>query len=210
MERIIILGGNNTLGQIIARHLLTAGMKVTVFSDAVNDLKISHQHYRYVRGDVYNIYSVSQAIEGFDAIISVYSSTYMSKMFYLRDALQNILRSMAEKNVNRLIFLSYSDRDYTSVLEKQTNPMIKKILGIDYDLKRKKMFAETIRKSGLNYTINYLDQEFLEHFFRTPTSEKLKKYYFFIADEIQKQLILNNSIGSELTLLNNSKLQSLE
>ena len=131
-------------------------------------------------------------------------------MFYLRDALQNILRSMAEKNVNRLIFLSYSDRDYTSVLEKQTNPMIKKILGIDYDLKRKKMFAETIRKSGLNYTINYLDQEFLEHFFRTPTSEKLKKYYFFIADEIQKQLILNNSIGSELTLLNNSKLQPLE
>jgi hypothetical protein len=200
MESVIIFGGDNTLGQIIARHLLTSGMHVTVFSEAQNTHKISHHHYKYIRGDVYNIHSVSQALSGQDAVISVYSSSYLWKLFYLRDALQNMMQGMEERRVDRFIYFSYSDEDFPASDGHIHNPFFKKIFGIDYNRKIKAMFEESIRKSSLNFTIDSLDLSFLRQSPRPVTLERLKQYYFRIADETQKQLMLKNTWYSHVRL----------
>lgn len=193
MNRILILGGNNSLGQIIARQLLNAGMSVTVFSEADSDNKISHHRYQYVKGDVYNILSVENIIANHDAVISVYSSTYLWKLFYLRDALQNILRSMTEQKVNRFIFFHFNHNENYYTKGIIPSPFFKKIFVRNYDEKTRKIIFEDIKKCELIYTINYLDYNFLKHVSNSETSERIKKYYFNIAEEVQKQLTQNHS-----------------
>ncbi len=198
MNRVLILGGNNSLGQIIARQLLNAGMSVTVFSEGESDNKISHHRYQYVKGDVYNILSVDNIIANHDAVISVYTSTYLWKLFYLRDALQNILRSMTEQKVSRFIFFHYSHNEsyYTKGL--MPSPFFKKIFVRNYDEKTRSIFFEDIKKCSLEYTINYLDWNFLKHLSNQETSESIKRYYFSIAEEVQRQLTQNNSHFKEV------------
>ncbi len=198
MNRVLILGGNNSLGQIIARQLLNAGMSVTVFSEGESDNKISHQRYQHVKGDVYNILSVENIIASHDAVISVYTSTYLWKLFYLRDALQNILRSMTEQNVNRFIFFHYSHNEsyYTKGLI--PSPFFKRIFVRNYDEKTRKIFFEDLKKCSLVYTINYLDWNFLKLVSSHETNKSIKRYYFSIAEEVQRQLTQNNSHFKEV------------
>ncbi len=201
MQRIIILGGNNSLGQIIARHLLAAGLYVSVFAEAENDFKISHHNYNYIRGDVYNIHSVSQAITDQDIVISVYSTSYLWKLYYLRDALQNIISSMKERNKYRFIFLSYTDLDSFFTKKKITHNFLKKIFGNEYESGIKSMNDSNIIKSGLSYTIDSLDTAFLKHIGKEDPSQALKKYYSYIAEEIRNQ-VLNTKDLNQLVQLN--------
>ena len=200
MQQIIILGGNNVPGQIMARHLLTSGLHVTVFADADDDLKISHHNYHYIKGDVFNIHSVTQAIAGYDAVVSVYSSYYLSRLLYLRDGLQNIILSMKENNISRFIFFNFSDDVYPSIRINIVATFFKKFLGIDYDKKIKLMNESSVIKSGLIYTINSLEQIFLRRGPDNRISDLMKKYYFFLADELLKQLLEDKDINKVVKL----------
>ncbi len=200
MERVIILGGNNKLGQIIARHLLNSGMLVTVFADGKDDLKISHHFYHYIQGDVYNIYSVSQAIAHHDVVISVYSAGELWRMFYLRDALQNIIKSMNAERISRFIFFSYSEMDHPFNAGKPAAPFFKKVLGSYYDRKIKTMFESSIRNSSLDFTINLPDISIIRKARKDPASGIMKEYYFFISTEIQKQVQYDIGSRKEIVL----------
>lgn len=207
MNRVLILGGNNSLGQIIARQLLNAGMSVTVFAEGETDNKISHQRYKYVKGDAYNILSVDNIIANHDAVISVYSSTYLWKLFYLRDALLNILRSMSEQRVNRFIFFHFTHNENFYTKGIIPRPFFSKLFSKSYEEKTRKVFFDDIKNCPLVYTINYLDWDFLKHVSKNEVSESVKQYYFNIAEEVQKQLTQDNTHYKEVYLKSPQKRQ---
>ncbi len=205
MKKVIILGGDSTLGQIIARQLLTSGFQVSVFADGENDFKIVHHNYTYIKGDVFNIYSVSDAIKSHQAVISLYSYYHLWKLFYLRDAIQNIIKAMNEHKASRLVFFSFGEKALPQFKGDGENVVIKNIFSMSYEKSAKNTLENIVRKSSLNFTINTFDDTFLRHY--KEEEVPIKQYYHQIADLVQKQIFLDNNHDRELQLRSSKALE---
>lgn len=194
MQQVVILGGYNSLGQIIARQLLAGGMKVVVFGEKSDDNKISHANYSYFKGDVFNIYAVNRVITRESIVISVYSYYDLWKMMDLSDPVSNIIKSMDQVNAHRLIYFSYSDSGIVNHGLSSTGSIIRKLFTISYEDRMKRAIEENIKNCKLDFTLNTLDEEFLRHHSAPIKRDSLIAYYRMVADFIHKQLILGGDL----------------
>ena len=111
---ILLLGGNGFIGGHVAHELAKRGHSVRLFDRATGSRPLRDTYVEQVRGDYRDPFAVAEALEGIDVVFHAVSSTVpsTSNLDPIADIQENLipsvqlLRTMVEAKVNRIVFLS--------------------------------------------------------------------------------------------------------
>ncbi|VAW70080.1 Flavin reductase [hydrothermal vent metagenome] len=100
--KLTIFGATGTIGQHLVRQALSDGHQVTAFSSTASSLALNHQNLIPFTGDVFDPQSVTQAIEGSDAVLITLGSRKLSGDVRSTGT-RHIVQAMQQVQVKRLI-----------------------------------------------------------------------------------------------------------
>ncbi len=104
--RIIIFGAAGRSGLPLIEKSLAAGHEVTAFVRDPVKISIKHDRLKIAQGDARNLDQVNAAMANQDAVISVIGQTKPVTPNLLTQCLSNILKSMQQHEVRRLVYLT--------------------------------------------------------------------------------------------------------
>lgn len=105
--KVIVFGANGRTGKLVIKKALEAGHEVTAFLRDNSKLNLSDNKLNVIEGQATNFESVSKAIVGNDIVISCLGTDMVSDVStILFEMTKNIVKSMKDNGVNRIIFTS--------------------------------------------------------------------------------------------------------
>src|SRR5687768_7156317 len=106
--RILIFGASGATGHELVKKALAQEHDVTAFVRDRSKLSLTHNNLRVMQGDVKDYAAVEQGIKDQDAVLSALgASSPFKKDPILIAGVRNIIKSMQDLNVKRLIYLSF-------------------------------------------------------------------------------------------------------
>ncbi len=194
---IIVFGATGTIGKHALTQALEKGYKVYAFcrdKEKISD--ISHPNLETITGDVMNITDVKKAIRNMDVVIITLGSGKSRKSIVRSEGTKNIIASMSENGLSRLICQStlgtYESNENLNFFWKRImfGWYLKQIF-LDHELQDK-----FVMESGLDWTIArpgaFTDGEktgeYLHGFGPKEKSLKLKISRADVADFILRQI----------------------
>jgi putative NADH-flavin reductase len=105
--KIYIIGGTGKTGRELITQSLNLGHSVTALVRRPNKLKISNPNLSVVKGNVLDLKSFDQSINGHDAVLSALGhKRFIIKTSILSEGTKNIIAAMQKQNVKRLICIT--------------------------------------------------------------------------------------------------------
>jgi putative NADH-flavin reductase len=108
--RVIVFGATGGTGKEVISQGLEAGYTLTAFVHSRRNSPAEHAHLQIVQGDALNLQAVADAIEGQDAVVSALgvktSVALHDPNATISTATGNIIKSMQQHQVQRLVFVS--------------------------------------------------------------------------------------------------------
>ncbi|MEP7292511.1 MAG: SDR family oxidoreductase [Chloroflexota bacterium] len=101
--KVAIFGGTGKGGQFLVPRALDAGHEVVVLSRNPSKLTLQHERLKLVKGSIQDAASVDTVIQGVDAVLSSLGANSKEPPFSISKGFDNILNSMHQHNVRRLI-----------------------------------------------------------------------------------------------------------
>ena len=159
MMNSAVFGANGQTGQLVTKQALDEGHLVTAVTRHPEAFPLRHEHLRVMRGDVYDLTSVEQAVAGQDAVLSSLGVPYSRKPITVySQGIAHIVRAMQRYGVRRLVCVSSSatgtnhDTGGGFIFDKVMQPIIISTIGqTTYaDMRRMETLVE---RSGLDWTI---------------------------------------------------------
>lgn len=150
---VIVFGATGTVGKHLVQQSLEKGYTVTAFSRNPENLEISHNNLKRVKGDVSKMEDVRKGVENQDAVFVVIGSGKDRKGTVRSEGTKNIIQAMKEKKVNRLICQTTlgcgdSNANLNFFWKNIMFGWFLKEVFLDHELQE-----EYVRKSGLDWTI---------------------------------------------------------
>ena len=106
--RVLVFGASGATGQQLIAQGLERGLSITAFVRNPSKLGNTHSGLRVVQGDVGDAAAVSNAVKGHDAVVSTLGvGTPLRHDPVVIDGVRFIVRSMAEWNVKRMVYMSF-------------------------------------------------------------------------------------------------------
>ena len=68
--KIVVFGANGLTGKIVTKQALAEGQTVTAVTRHPEAFPLQHEHLQVMRGDVFDLSAVEQAVAGQDAVLS--------------------------------------------------------------------------------------------------------------------------------------------
>ncbi len=155
ITKITVFGASGATGQHVVTQALKRGFVITAFVRDPEKLKLQHVNLRVVRGDVLNMNEVNEAVAGTDAIIVTLGSKPDTKVTVLSEGTGNIIKTMREHGVTRLVVLS----SYPMSGTLESMEFLKKIMPEEKIAQVRPMIDDKIgqekvvRESGMMWTI---------------------------------------------------------
>ncbi|HWZ19959.1 MAG TPA: SDR family oxidoreductase [Ktedonobacteraceae bacterium] len=104
---IVIFGANGPTGQILTKQALAAEHTVVAVTRHPEAFPLQKVHLHVMRGDVFDLASVEQAVAGQDAVLSIIGVPYSRKPIAVySQGTSNILQAMNHHGVRRLVCVS--------------------------------------------------------------------------------------------------------
>lgn len=160
--KIVIFGANGPTGQLAARQALAAGHMVTAVTRHPEAFPLHHERLRMMRGDVFDLASVEQAVAGQDAVLSTIGVPFSGKPITVYSVgVEHIMQAMRRFGVRRLVCVSSSatdpdvrfhDTQGGFFFERVLKPFIIFVIGRTLYVDMRKMEIE-IMSSDLDWTI---------------------------------------------------------
>ena len=100
---VTIFGGTGKTGRHLVEGALAAGHHVTVLARTPAKLEIEHERLRIVKGDVQDPATVSEAVAGADAVLSVLGPTQNKPDYQVSRGTTHILEAMRAHAVSRIV-----------------------------------------------------------------------------------------------------------
>ena len=101
--KIIVFGATGTIGNHLMKQSLEQGHEVSAFCRNLDKLETSnHPNLKKIKGDVFNLRDVENAIKGQDSVIIVLGSG-SRKSIVRSEGTKNIIEGMQTNGVKRLI-----------------------------------------------------------------------------------------------------------
>ena len=104
--KLIVFGATGKIGQEIVKQALAQGYEITAFVRDSSKVMVEHGDLKIMKGDIFDITAVTQAIQGQDAVICSLGSSELGKTTVRSEGTANIIRAMNEYHVNRLVVVS--------------------------------------------------------------------------------------------------------
>jgi NAD(P)H-binding len=101
--KLLIFGSTGSIGRPLIEQALEQGHEVTAFARNPAKLDIQHPNLKVVQGNVLNLASVEQAVQGQDAVLCVLGSGSKRKGTIRSEGTRQIIRAMEKTGVRRLI-----------------------------------------------------------------------------------------------------------
>jgi putative NADH-flavin reductase len=151
--RILIFGATGGTGRHLVSDFLERGSQVTAFVRNPGMLTTKHPNLTLVEGDLSNHHSITYALNGVDAVISVLGNNTRKALFkpsnVISQNLPNIISTMQQGRVERLLFVSsFGVNAKIFWPEKLLLRTLFRNLFADLPVQEK-----LIKESGLNWTI---------------------------------------------------------
>src|SRR3989440_3251143 len=160
--KIVIFGANGATGQVLTKQALAGGHVVTAVTRHPEAFPFQHERLRVMRGDVFDLSSVEQAVAGQDAVLSTLGVPYSRKTITLySQGTAHIVQAMNHYGVRRLVCVSSSATDPLTrfhdtqggfIFEKILKPFFTLVIGrtLYADMKR---METLVMNSHLDWTI---------------------------------------------------------
>lgn len=156
---IVIFGANGATGRLLTKQAVASGHVVTAVTRHPDAFPLRHERLRVVRGDVFDLASVEQAVAGQDAVLSTLGVPFSRKPItvYSR-GMTHIVQAMNHSGVRRLVCVSSSavgtDHDTGGgfVFDKIMQPAIISTIGRTTYADMARM-ETLVMKSQLDWTI---------------------------------------------------------
>ena len=101
--KLVVFGATGSIGEKVVEQALDQGCIVTAFARFPAKLDIQHPRLRLFQGDVMNLLSVEQAIQGQDAVVCVLGSGKSLNSTVRSEGTRQIIQAMEQAGVRRLI-----------------------------------------------------------------------------------------------------------
>lgn len=159
---IVVFGANGPTGQLLTKQALAEGHTVTAVTRHPETFPLSHERLQVMRGDVFDLSSVEQAVAGQDAVLSTLGVPYSRKPIALySQGTAHIVQAMNHYGVRRLVCVSSSATDHLTrfhdtqggfIFEKILKPFIILVIGrtLYADMRR---METLLMNSDLDWTI---------------------------------------------------------
>lgn len=148
--RVLVFGASGKTGRLVVKECLDRGHQVLAFIRNPSKLDLSHPQLTVVQGDVRSATDVDLTVQRADAVVSVLGPTSDSSRNICSVGVANIVDSMMNHGVKRLICLS----DYGNG-ETRTRGLYARFLWLTIraHLEDKEKMEETVKSSELSWTI---------------------------------------------------------
>ncbi len=159
---IVVFGANGPTGQLLTKQALAEGHAVTAVTRHPQTFPLRHERLQVMRGDVFDLSSVEQAVAGQDAVLSTLGVPYSRKTITLySQGTAHIVQAMNHYGVRRLVCVSSSATDPLTrfhdtqggfIFEKILKPFFTLVIGrtLYADMKR---METLVMNSHLDWTI---------------------------------------------------------
>lgn len=160
--KLVVFGANGPTGQLLTKQALVEGHTVTAVTRHPETFPFQHERLQVIRGDVFDLASVEQAVGGQDAVLSTLGVPYSSKPITVYSTgIAHIIQAMDHDNVHRLVCVSssatdpqtrYHDTGGGFIFEKIMKPFIINTIGrtLYEDMQKMEML---VMNSDLDWTI---------------------------------------------------------
>ncbi|HEX9134948.1 MAG TPA: SDR family oxidoreductase [Ktedonobacteraceae bacterium] len=106
---IVIFGANGATGQLLTKQAVASGHAVTAVTRHPETFPLRDAHLQVMRGDVFDLSSVEQAVAGQDAVLSTLGVPFSRKPITLySQGMAHIVQAMTHSGVRRLVCVSSS------------------------------------------------------------------------------------------------------
>jgi putative NADH-flavin reductase len=152
--RLFIIGATGKTGQELIKQALEQGHSITALVRNPKRLKIVHPNLSVIKGNVLDLNSFDQSINGHDAVLSALGhKRYIIKTTILSEGTKNIISAMQKQNVKRFICItSLGINDSRFKLGLYYTLFTIPFILFFYFLDKSKQ-EKIISKSGLDWTI---------------------------------------------------------
>lgn len=157
--KIVIFGANGGTGKILTKQALAEGHAVTAVTRHAQAFPTQHEQLRVMRGDVYDLSDVEQAVAGQDAVLSTLGIPFSRKPITIySEGIAHIIQAMKRYGVRRLVCVSSSaagtnhETGAGFVFDKILQPIVMSTIGKTTYADMKQMEA-LLRNSELDWTI---------------------------------------------------------
>lgn len=152
---ITIFGATGRTGQLLVREALVRGHEVVAHARSPERLGSPRERLAIVQGSILDVESISLALQGADAVISVLGPTENKPTFQVSSGTELILRAMREQGVDRLVISAGAgvqvEQDQPGLLHAFIQALVKVFSRWVYeDMVRT---VATVRKSNINWTV---------------------------------------------------------
>ena len=101
--KLVIFGATGSTGRQVVEQALDQGHRVTAFVRTPAKLNIQHPNLNVAQGDVMDLPSVEQAVQGQEAVVCILGSGQQLKSNIRSAGTQQIIRAMEHVGVRRFI-----------------------------------------------------------------------------------------------------------
>lgn len=161
MQKILFIGASGMLGKPVALELIRAGFQLTLLGRDIEKLEKLFPNIPVVKGDVFDVISLQEAMKGHEIVylnLSVAQSSKKTDKQTEREGIQNIIEAAKKTGIKRIAYLSSLIKNYEGMN------------GFNWwSFQIKHAAVNAIKKSGLNYSIFYpstfmecLDQQMIQ------------------------------------------------
>ena len=137
--KLVIFGANGPTGQLLTKQALAEGHVVTAVTRHPEAFSLRHERLQVMRGDVFDLSSVEQAVAGQDAVLSTLGVPFSRKPITVySQGIAHIVQAMNHYGVRRFVCVSssatdpqtrYHDSGGGFVFEKILKPVIVNSIG---------------------------------------------------------------------------------
>jgi len=159
---IVVFGANGRTGKLLTKQAVAEGHAVTAVTRHPETFPLRNARLQVMRGDVFDLSSVEQAVAGQDAVLSTLGVPYSRKTITLySQGTAHIVQAMNHYGVRRLVCVSSSATDPLTrfhdtqggfIFEKILKPFFTLVIGrtLYADMKR---METLVMNSHLDWTI---------------------------------------------------------
>lgn len=161
MQKLLFIGASGMLGKPVALELIRSGFQLTLLARDIEKMKKLFPNIHVVKGDVFDMGSLEEAMKGHEIVylnLSVAQTSKKSDMQPEREGIKNIIEAAKKTGIKRIVYLSSLVKNYEGM---------NGFSWWSFEIKR--AAVDAIKRSGLNYSIFYpstfmecLDQQMLQ------------------------------------------------
>jgi putative NADH-flavin reductase len=102
--KLIIFGANGPVGKLLTQQALSEGHEISAVTRHPATFPIQHDRLTVLSGDVFNADDVARALNGHEAVLSLFGVPYTRKpVLVYSQGTANILKAMREAGMRRLV-----------------------------------------------------------------------------------------------------------